>query len=94
MCFEEFLVVLNCCLFSVERLKESLVLKNGMGVPLFQNRAEGWMQKEILVEYVAGQSTKETLGGRSILEKRRQNWEFDSTKGFPGEDTTSAVGDC
>ena len=87
MKFADFLLVLNFCLFPVERLKESLLSQYGMGGPLLRERVEGWCSKEfqtILVVVVRAAAVKS--GGRLILGKRRKQREFDATKGYPGED--------
>ena len=86
MTSDGFLVVLNILFFLVVRPKESLDLLQGMGVPLQQNWGEGWVAKEISVYTFVGGATKANQGGRPTLEKRGVKWEFDSTKGFPGED--------
>ena len=89
MRFVEFLVVLSYRLFSVVRLTESLVIIHGMGVPLNWHWVEGWIQKKSQWRYVVGAAAKEPLEGRSTLEKRRLSREFNSTKGYPGEDVLS-----
>ena len=65
MQFADFLLVLNFCLFPVERLKESLLSQYGMGGPLLRERVEGWCSKEfqtILVVVVRAAAVKS--GGR------------------------------
>ena len=84
--FDDFLVVLNFCLLSVARLKESLQLQYDMGGPLLRSRVEGWYVK-ILAMYEVVRATTTKLGGRlAILGRRRKQREFDATKGYPGED--------
>ena len=89
MRFEEFLMVSNYCLFSVERLKKGLWSQHGVRVPLLWKQGEGRDAKSILVEYVVGAAAEEPLEGRPALEKRQLSRDFDATKGFPGEDVAS-----
>ena len=88
MCREDFLVASICLLcFAVERPKETLIVLHDMGGPLSQNRVEGWWSKEFLLmlgDVVRTASAK--TGGRTILGRRQEEREFDSTKGYPVED--------
>ena len=87
MQFADFLMALNFCFLPVVRLKESLYLQYGMGGPLLREWVEGWSSKEFLaVVVVVVRAAVAKLGGRPILGRRRKNREFDSTKGYPGED--------
>ena len=91
MRFKEFLAALNFCLFLVARLKKGLRPYHGVRVPLVWNWGEGWDSKAISVDYVVGGAAKEPSGRRPILWKRQRSREFNDTKGYPGEDITSAV---
>ena len=87
MKFEDFLVLLNFCLLPVARLKESLWLQYGLGGPLLRTRVEGCCSKEFLVVFVVVvRGATATPRGRHILGRRRKQREFDSTRGYPGED--------
>ena len=86
MFFEGFLVILNWCLFWVERLKESLARCQVVVEPLTQCRGEECASKVILFVWVVGGAASNTHGGRATLQKRLQQREFDFTKGYPGED--------
>ena len=91
MQIEDLLVNLNFCFLLVARLKESLNLWNGVAGPLLLGQAEGWNSKEILVEPGVGAAATAKSEGRSTLERRQKQREFDATKGFPGEDGNPAV---
>ena len=88
MQYEDFLVVLTCLLFAVGRSKESLRKLHGMGVPLLRSWGEERVSKESSVFYVVGAAmTIFPREGRTALAKRKQgDRDFDSTKGYPGED--------
>ena len=91
MNYEGRLVALLCLLSFVERLKETWVMQNGMGVPLLCNLGEKRVSKEFLA-FVAG-------GGASVFFLLRgrtartvglhQSRNYDATKGYPGEDISS-----
>ena len=71
------------------RPSANLILQQGMGVPLLREWAEGWCYKESLVVFAAAVRVVVTKpGGRPILGRRRNQREFDPTKGYPGEDVT------
>ena len=84
---ESFLVVLTCLLFAIVRSKESPRTLHGMGVPLLRSWGEERASKEFPVFYVVGAATTVSQEGRTAYAKRRQgDRDFDSTKGYPGED--------
>ena len=84
-----FLVVLNFCLLPVARPSVSLLLQQGMGVPLLREWAEGWCSKESLVVFVAVvRAVVAKPEGRAILGRRRKQREFNPTKGYTDEDVT------
>ena len=87
MKFEGLLALLNFCLLAVVKPNEGLRLQHDMGGPLSRKRGEGWWPKEflsMLVDVVRAASTK--TEGRTILGRMQKHREFDSTKGYPGED--------
>ena len=88
MQYDDFLVVLICLLFVFVRLTESLRMLHGVRVPLLRSWGEERVAKESPVFYVVGAAiTVFSREGRTAYTKRRQeDREFDSTKGFPGED--------
>ena len=85
--YEGVLVVLTCLLFAIVRSKESPRTLHGMGVPLLRSWGEERVSKEFPVFYVVGAATTVSQEGRTTYAKRRQgDRDFDSTKGYPGED--------
>ena len=89
MQYEGFLVDLTCLLFAIVISKESLVKQHGVRVPLLQFWGEERVSKESFAFYVIGAAAAVfSRRGRTAYAKRRQEKyrEFDSTKGYPGED--------
>ena len=86
MCFEDLLVILNCCLFYVERSKASRSLYQVVVEPLVPASGEECVSKVISVMRAAGSAEAIMKGGRSTPKKRQQKREFDPTRGYPGED--------
>ena len=88
MDYEGLLVTLLCLLLFVERLKESWIAQNGMGVPLLRSLGEKCVAKEILVFAFAGRAATCFLpGGRATrIANRHEPRNYDATKGYPGED--------
>ena len=85
-CFEDSLVVLVCLLFAVVISKETLVLAQAVVVPLCRFGGDECAAKETSKDYVVGGATGEPCRGRAILVKNRHSWEFNPTRGFPGQD--------
>ena len=88
MCREDFLVASICLLcFAVERPKETLIVLHDMGGPLWIFFGEGCVANENFVFVLSGERRDLLRSGRSTCEKNgRDVREFDSTKGYPGED--------
>ena len=82
---EGFLVGLNCLVFLVERLKESLTSLHAVGVPLGRSWGEKCVSNESFGSTAGGVGVL-TRGGRTTHKEKRQTRDFDSTKGYPGED--------
>jgi len=89
MQYEGFLVDLICLLFAIVISKESLKKLHGVRVPLLRFWGEERVSKESSMVYVVGGATAVfPREGRTACAKRRQEGrrEFNSTKGYPGED--------
>ena len=86
--YEGFLVVLTCLLFIIVRSKESLRTFHGMGVPLRRFWGEERAAKESSVFTVVGAAmiVFQQRGRAAYIKNRQEDREFDSTKGYPGED--------
>ena len=87
MFVEDLLVVLGCFLFCVERSKVARGLYHVVREPLVLALGEECVSKVIRPLIAGGAATKD--GGRTTLQKREQKREFDSTRGYPGEDIRS-----
>ena len=79
---------LKCLQFFAVRSTESLEVRYGVVVPLLHIWGEECVSKEFPVFIVAGGAvTGFPRGGRSTRkESKYQSWNFDSTRGYPGED--------
>ena len=88
MSYEGFLVVLKCLQFFTVRSTESLEVRYGVVVPLLHIWGEECVSKEFPVFIVAGGAvTGFPRGGRATRkESKYQSRNFDSTRGYPGED--------
>ena len=88
MCREDFLVASICSLFfAVERPKETLIILHDMGGPLRNFWREGCVANESFVFVSSGERRGLLRSGRATCERSgRDTREFDSTKGYPGED--------
>ena len=86
MSIEELLVILGCFLCCVERWKEIRGLYHAVREPLVQFSEEQCVSKVIVAVLIAGGAATCIDRGRTALQQRRQKREFNSTKGFPGED--------
>ena len=83
MLIDDFLAVLNCCLFWVERSKEFLFVLQVVVGPLRCELGDECVVKEISAVTAGG--TVMIAGGKTILQKRRQKLDvFDPTKGYKG----------
>lgn len=91
MRIEYFLVVLGYLVLAVEKLKESLVELHAVRVPLPQHGGESCAVKEFCKDYVVGAATREPCGGKGILTKNRKLWDFNPTRGYPGQDILSCL---
>ena len=92
MGYEGLFVVSMCLLTFVERFKETRVMYYGVAVPLLHNSGEKCASYEFPVFCVVGGAT--TLfprGGRATQNESKHllSRDFDSTRGFPGEDILS-----
>ena len=88
MGYEGFLVVLKCLQFFAVRSTESLAVQYGVVVPLLYFWGEECVSKEFSVFTIAGGAAMGfPRGGRTTRkESRYQFRNFDSTRGYPGED--------
>ena len=93
MDYEGRLVVLMCLFSFVVRSKESWVLQQGMGGPLLQLLGEECVAKVFSAFIVAGGAAASfPRGGRATRSaSRQQHRNFDSTKGYPGEDISPTI---
>ena len=85
----EDLLVAFCCLFVViERSKEIYAVQQGVVGPLLPCLEEECVAKEPYAFSLLGQQwCFLMLGGRaSSTTSIQKPWEFDTTRGFPGED--------
>ena len=88
MCYEGFLVGLSCLLISlVARSNETLVVRRGVRVPPPRNWGEECVSKSFSVFFYREHFMGVLQRGRAIRGMSMQLCqEFDSTRGFPGED--------
>ena len=86
--FEDLLVVLVCLLFTVEISKASLAITQVVAVPLCCCKGDECGAKETSKDYVVGGAAKEPCRGRGILVKSRHTWDYNPTRGYPGQDIT------
>jgi len=84
MFVEDLLVVFGCFLFCVERSKVARGLYYVVREPLVPASGEECVSKVIWLLFTGGAVTK--VGGRTALQKRKQEREFNPTRGYPGED--------
>ena len=85
---EDLLVLFICLfLFAVERPNETSTISHGMGGPLRDYWGEGCVAKESFVFVLSGERQDLLRSGRATCKRNGgDNREFDSTKGYPGED--------
>ena len=86
MLFEDFLVLLICSIFFTKSLKEISNVPRGVRVLRWFGWEERGVAKEILFYWFAGAAADKYWGGRETVKKTVQHREFDSTRGYPGED--------
>ena len=90
MSYEGFLVLLMCWRFFVVRSNETSVAWHGVVVPLLRYMGEECVWNKSLFFAVAGRAAKAfSRGGRATRKDRKHQTfsrNFDSTKGYPGED--------
>ena len=95
--YEDFIVLLMCLRFCVERFKESRVVQDGVRVPLLYGWGEKCVSKEFLVFTDIGRAV---LGfprrGRVTKKKSKHSStrKFDNTRGYPDEDILSCTLTC
>ena len=82
MCVDEFLGELICFLFLAGRSKEILQMSWEMGVPERQE----WGDERVALSLYWTEALKASCFGKAAQRERKQHRDFDSTKGFPGED--------
>ena len=82
MCADEFLGELICFLFLAGRSKEILQMSWEMGVPERQE----WGDERVMLSLLWAEATKASNFSKTVQSERKQHRDFDSTKGFPGED--------
>ena len=90
MRIDELLVVLGCLICWVERWKEFRRLYHAVREPLVPSPGEQCVSKVIVAVLVVGGKTACIDRGRTALQQKRQKREFNPTKGFPGEDISTA----
>ena len=61
----------------------------GVGVLYQHCQGEKRAVKEFYRSCVVGAATTLLGGGRAVQERNKQQWDFDVTRGFPGEDIES-----
>ena len=83
---EDFLVVFGFLCLSVERSNESLMWLHAVAVSLELCGKDECVVNETCKDYVVGAAASEPCGGRAILIKRRKLWEYNPTRGYPGQD--------
>ena len=86
MCVDEFLGELICFLFLAVRSKETLKMLWEMGVPKWQARGEEQVVQKLNRTDEVSASKVSRKYGKTAQRERKQHRDFDSTKGFPGED--------
>ena len=87
MVCEDLLVVFTFLLFLIARSKETLSARYGVRGPLLCRKGEECAAKVNCVFVLMGQHRHFLRGGRATFKKSRETIrEFDSTRGFPGED--------
>ena len=90
MSYEGFLVLLMGLRFYVARSKETCVTWHGVVVPLLRYMGEECVSKAFSASNVVGRAAAVFLwGGRATRKERKHQTfsrNFDSTKGYPGED--------
>ena len=90
MRYEGFLVLLMGLRIYVARSKETCVTWYGVVVPLLRYMGEECVSKAFSVSNVVGRAAAVFLrGGRATRKERKHQTfsrNFDSTKGYPGED--------
>ena len=87
---EDLLVALLCFFLSVERSKETSAILHGMGGPLQVCWGDECVLNENLDSERLGEQRLQLKSGRAILERKSgDSWEFDATRGFPGEDISA-----
>ena len=82
MCVDEFLAGLICFLFLAGRSKESLQMPWEMGVHKRQERGD----ERVVLSLHWAEASKASCFSKTVQSERKQHRDFDSTKGFPGED--------
>ena len=85
---EDLLVGFICLFhFTVERPNETLTIWHDMGGPLRDYWGEGCAANESFVFVLSGERQDLLRSGRATCERNGGDTrEFDSTKGYPGED--------
>ena len=84
---EDFLAAFCCLLFVIERSKEICATGHGVVGPLFCCMEEECVAKETKAIMLLGEQWYFLIWGRAASTKSlRKPWEFDATRGYPGED--------
>ena len=86
MLIEEFCVFFVCSIFCSLRSNEVQELLWGMGGSTQWGRDEEGVVKETLFWVVDMGGLLLNMGGRTSLQKKGQNRDYDDTMGYPGED--------
>lgn len=89
MCCEDFLIVFCLFLLAIERLKEGWDFEQGVVGPLLNVLAEERCVGTHEFCTLLGGQRFFLHGGKPVFAGRDWSvWDFDTTRGFPGEDIT------
>ena len=85
--FEDFLVLLICSIFNTTfSLKEISEIPRGVRVLQWSGWEDRGVAKSIPFNLSVGAAVDNFWGGRASVSKMGHKREFDSTRGYPGED--------
>ena len=82
-----------CCLISalVERSKESLAFQNGVRGPLLLCWGEECVTEPLILCWWGTVSNFTKVEGPHVQRPGGEHWEFNATRGFPGEDISTPL---
>ena len=84
--FEDFLVFSICSIFYTTSIKEISEIPRGVRVLQWSGREDRGVAKSIPLHSSVVTAVDNCWGGRASVSKTGHNREFDSTRGYPGED--------